>query len=228
MSQRPHDEIRSLIALYLVGAVSPDEERTVRAHLVSCDECSAEAGTLSRATDALALTVDPVPLPDGFTERVLARIEKEGPEARPARKRRWTVPALAAVSLVLVVAVGILGYLFVDAQSDLDLQRRVSAALLREDGLKLQGDGAVGAVVPADEGSVFVVEGLEDIPEDETYQLWLFEGETPVSAGTFEVEDGRAVLETGRSLEGFSGAAVTVEPEGGSPGPTSDPVLGPV
>jgi anti-sigma-K factor RskA len=94
--------------------------------------------------------------------------------------------------------------------------------------LKVQGDGAVGAVVPADEGSVFVVEGLEDIPEDETYQLWLFEGETPVSAGTFEVEDGRAVLETGRSLEGFSGAAVTVEPEGGSRGPTSDPVLGPV
>ncbi|MDQ4027793.1 MAG: anti-sigma factor [Actinomycetota bacterium] len=228
MSQRPHDEIRSLIAPYLVGAVSPDEERTVRAHLVSCDECSVEAGTLSRATDALALTVDPVPLPDGFTERVLARIEKEGPEARPARKRRWTVPALAAASLVLAVAVGILGYLFVDAQGDLDLQRRVSAALLREDGLKLQGDGAVGAVVPADEGSVFVVEGLEDIPEDETYQLWLFEGETPVSAGTFEVDDGRAVLETGRSLEGFSGAAVTVEPEGGSRGPTSDPVLGPV
>jgi anti-sigma-K factor RskA len=228
MSQRSHDEIRSLIAPYLVRAVSPDEERTVRAHLASCDECSAEAGTVSRATDALALSVEPVPLPDGFTERVLSRIAEDAPEGRPARRLGWTVPALAAVSLVLAVAAGILGYLFVDAQSDLDLQRRVSAALLREDGLKLQGDGAVGAVVPADEGSVFVVEGLEDIPEDETYQLWLFEGETPVSAGTFEVEDGRAVLETGRSLEGFSGAAVTVEPEGGSPGPTSDPVLGPV
>lgn len=228
MSQRSHDEIRSLIAPYLVGAVSPDEERTVRAHLASCDECSAEAGALSRATDALALTVEPVPVPDGFTERVLSRIGKDAPEARPARRRRWMVPAVAAVSLVLAVAVVILGYLFVDAQSDLNLERRVSAALLREDGLRLQGDGAVGAVIPADEGSVFVVEGLEDLPEERTYQLWLFEGETPVSAGTFEVEDGRAVLETGRSLEGFSGAAVTVEPEGGSPGPTSDPVLGPV
>ena len=228
MSQRSHDEIKSLIAPYLLGAVSPDEERTVRAHLASCDECSAEANTVSAGTDALALTVEPIPLPEGFTERVLSRIEQEAPEARPARKRRWTVPALAAVSLVLAIAVGSLGYLFVDAQSDLDLERRVTAALLREDGLKLEGDGAVGAVVPAADGSVFVVEGLEDIPEERTYQLWLFEGETPVSAGTFEVEDGRAVLETGRSLEGFSGAAVTVEPEGGSPGPTTDPVLGPV
>jgi anti-sigma factor RsiW len=227
MSQRSHDEIKSLVAPYVLGAVPPDEERMVRSHLTSCDECAAEANTVSAATDALALTVESVPLPQGFTERVLSRIA-EAPDAGPARERRWTIPALAAVSVVLAVAVGILGYLFVDAHSDLNLERRVSAALLREDGFKLEGDGAVGAVVPADDGSVFVVEGLEDIPEERTYQLWLFEGETPVSGGTFEVEDGRAVLETGRSLEGFSGAAVTVEPEGGSPGPTTDPVLGPV
>jgi anti-sigma-K factor RskA len=227
MSQRSHDEIKSLIAPYSLGAVSADEERTIRAHLVSCDECTSEADTYSAATDTLARTVMPVSLPEGFTERVLSRIAEEAPVAAPARKRRWTVPALAAASLILAVTVAILGYLFVDAQSDLDLERRVTAALLREDGLKLAGDGAVGAVVPAEEGSVFVVEGLEDIPEERTYQLWLFEGETPVSGGTFEVEDGRAVLETDRSLEGFSGAAVTIEPEGGSPGPTTDPILAP-
>jgi anti-sigma factor RsiW len=228
MSQRSHDEIRSLIAPYVLGAVSPDEERMIRDHLASCDECSAEAATLFATTDALDETVRPVALPEGFPDRVLAQVGDEEPDVRPARRRRWTAPALAAASLVLALALGLVGYLFVDARNDLTLERQVTAALLREDGLKLEGDGAVGAVVPADDGSVFVVEGLEDIPEERTFQLWLLEGETPVSAGTFEVEDGRAVLETTRSLEGFSGAAVTIEPEGGSLRPTSDPVLGPV
>jgi anti-sigma-K factor RskA len=227
MSQRSHDELKSLVAPYALGAVSPDEERTIRVHISSCDECAAEAQAYLATTERLALTVQPVPLPANFTERVLQRIAREEPEAALVRRRRWRLPALAVLSLVLALVAVIAGYLFVDARGDLALERRVTTALLREDALKLRGRGAVGAVVPSNDGSVFVAEGLADIPEERTYQLWLFEGDTPVSGGTFEVDDGRAVLETDKTLENFSGAAVTVEPEGGSPGPTTDPVLAP-
>jgi anti-sigma-K factor RskA len=227
MNQRSHDDMKSLIAPYALGAVSPDEERAIRAHLPSCDECSAEAAVFADTAGRLALSANPVALPEGFSERVLTLVAQPAPEAARHGRRRRTMPALVGASVAFAVVAALLGYLFLDARRDLITEQAVTAALLRDDGLRVAGDGAVGAVVPAEGGSVFVAEGLADVPDGRTYQLWLIEGETPVPAGTFETEDGRAVHKTGRSLEGFSGAAVTIEPEGGSPEPTTDPVLTP-
>jgi anti-sigma-K factor RskA len=122
-----------------------------------------------------------------------------------------------------------LAFFLATTRSDLNEERRIVATLLRsDDALRLVGEDAVAAVVPSDGGSIFVGEGLDEVPDDKTYQLWLLDEDgRPISAGTFDVDDGRAVLETEQSLQGFSGAAVTVEPEGGSEGPTSDPVLAP-
>ena len=72
---------------------------------------------------------------------------------------------------------------------------------------------------------MFVAEGLADPPYGHAYQLWLLEGTEPVSAGTFDVDDGWVVIEMDRSVEGLDGAAVTVAPDGGSPEPTTDPVV---
>ncbi|MEA2207513.1 MAG: Anti-sigma-K factor rskA, partial [Blastocatellia bacterium] len=62
-------------------------------------------------------------------------------------------------------------------------------------------------------------------PDERTYQLWLIKGEEPVSAGTFQVSDGLVMFETAKSIDGYSAAAVTVEPEGGSPTPTGVQVV---
>jgi anti-sigma-K factor RskA len=51
------------------------------------------------------------------------------------------------------------------------------------------------------------------------------DGETPVSAGVFDSSDGLAIVEAERSVEGYDGAAITIEPEGGSAEPTTTPIM---
>jgi anti-sigma-K factor RskA len=222
-----HEELKSLIAPYVLGAVPSDEEPMVRTHLVSCDECRAEAESYGEVTRRLALAVEPSALPKGFADRVIGEIHRDRPKhAAPSRSTRL-LPVLGFAILALVTAT--LAFFLVTARNDVSEERQLVAALLEDEGgMRLSGEDAVAAMVPTDDGAVFVVEGLPDAPADKTYQLWLLdENQDPVSVGTFDADDGRAVLTTDRSIEGFSGAAVTVEPAGGSPAPTSDPVLAP-
>ena len=69
--------------------------------------------------------------------------------------------------------------------------------------------------------------GLPQAPGGRTYQLWGIRGaEAPVSIGTFDTDatgSGVVLLSTGAAT--FDIGAVTEEPAGGSPQPTSQPFL---
>ena len=68
---------------------------------------------------------------------------------------------------------------------------------------------------------------LKPVPTGKAYQLWFIKDGTPVPSVTFKPEaDGHAKVENVAVPEGgaLTAAAVTVEPEGGSPQPTS-PIL---
>ena len=122
----------------------------------------------------------------------------------------------------------ILGGFLIKQHTDLQQRQKVVAALLRHegDGMDLQGpSGTVAKVIPTTNGSLFVASGLHDPPANHTYQLWLLRNGTPVSAGTFTMKGGLAVLESDLTLEGYDHAAVTVEPAGGSSHPTTQPVI---
>lgn len=233
--ERTHEEFKALIAPYLLGAVPSDEVPLIRAHILSCEECLSEADGYSTVTASLALAADPVPLPDGFAERVMSKVTESQPTpARaPARRRRWGwVEALAGVSLAAAVVMAVV---LVNLSGDLSSNRDALSALVHsEDGFVLRGQGAVGRVVPTTGGSLFVVAGLPDAPDEHVYQLWFMAGacgagETgpceATSAGTFEVSDGVTIVETDRSIQGFDDAAVSIEPTGGSVDPTTDPVI---
>lgn len=70
---------------------------------------------------------------------------------------------------------------------------------------------------------------LPPTPAGRTYQLWaIAEGAAPVSVGTFDVREGGATVrieasQAVRDLGDLTLAALTVEPEGGSPQPTETP-----
>ena len=70
-----------------------------------------------------------------------------------------------------------------------------------------------------------IAEGLEELADGTTYQLWLFRGDEIVASRVFVEDDGSAVVEIAHPANAFAGAAVTVEPAGGSETPTTDPVL---
>jgi hypothetical protein len=81
---------------------------------------------------------------------------------------------------------------------------------------------------PAAQTGVLLGSGLPQIPPDRVYELWAFAGNEPVPAGIFEVDEaGHAFLRLpplprAKRYEKF---AVTVEPAGGVPKPTSPPRL---
>jgi anti-sigma-K factor RskA len=75
---------------------------------------------------------------------------------------------------------------------------------------------------------VLVVFSLPNAPAGRTYQLWgIAKGRAPVSLGTFNTAASGEVRLTVRVPDGFEIAtgAVTEEPAGGSPQPTTAPIL---
>lgn len=233
-----HDELKALIAPYVLGAVSPDEEREVRSHVMSCDECMEEAEGLAGAASSLAMAVDEAPLPNGFADAVLAKVTEERPaEASPTelrRRARWGTWGLAGAAAAAIVAALVFGAAFLAARGELRQYEDAVPPLVHGEGMRLEGPGgAVARMVPTAGGATLFATGLDAAPDRHVYQLWLMECtdpeviETcdPTSAGTFDVSGGIAVLDTATSLEGYDRAAVTVEPDGGSEGPTTQPVI---
>ena len=76
--------------------------------------------------------------------------------------------------------------------------------------------------------AVLVVAGLDQLEAGKTYEFWLIKGETPVAAGTFEVnEEGGATLKVSHAVTpgSYDAVGVSVEPEGGSEQPTGAIVM---
>jgi anti-sigma-K factor RskA len=108
MTTSDHEELRSQLGAFVLGALSPAEEAEVRAHVAVCDECAAEVRALRPVVDALAWSVEPVEPPPAVRERVLRST------AMPARERSTAVKSIpvlpwlaAAASLVLAAALGV-------------------------------------------------------------------------------------------------------------------------
>jgi anti-sigma-K factor RskA len=82
---------------------------------------------------------------------------------------------------------------------------------------------------PAAQAGVLLTSGLRQIPPDRVYELWAFAGNEPVPAGIFGVDEaGHAFLRLPPlppRAKRYDKFAVTIEPAGGVPKPTSPPHL---
>lgn len=225
-----HNQINSLIAAYAMGAVPAEEIPAIRAHILTCDECFEEAESYASALAVLAESVDPVPLSKDFTDRVLEQaVGGRTPEASKGRK--W-LPQLRSISVgaaivVTIVASILMGNSYLDSRErEREYQLVVMALVHDPNALSLGGPGgAEGVIASTDSGAIFVALDLGEAPSGTEYQLWLMKDGVPVPDTTFDVTDAVVIVETDRSIDGYDGAAVTVEPEGGSEQPTTDPVM---
>lgn len=228
-----HAEVQSLMAAYAIGAVPADEVPALRAHILSCETCFTEAESYAEALAALAFASTPEPLPPGFADRVVAAALSETPagQQEPAAAKRgwfarWT-PALGFAAAALAILLVATSIALVNVLGDRERYESIVAAMVHDrDALELQGaGGAEGVVVSTEEGTVLITASLGEAPQGRDYQLWLMKDGVPTPAETFDAEEGVAIVHSRHPLEGFDGAAVTVEPEGGSTQPTTDPVL---
>ena len=225
-----HDNIQTLIAAYSLGAVPEEEIAPIRAHILTCEQCFAEAESFALEAAMLSEAVEPVALPAGFEERVMRQVTSP----QRARNRRtfpsWArlrSPLLAGTAAVLAVLLVITGLSFFDSlERRREYEQTVAALVQGQDTFSLEGAGGARAVVAStSEGSVFVAVDLGEAPQDRDYQLWLMKEGVPTPADTFDVSGSVVIVESDQELSEFDGAAVTVEPEGGSKAPTTEPVL---
>ncbi len=90
---------------------------------------------------------------------------------------------------------------------------------------------ATGMIVVSVDGQhgALVVDRLPVLDEAHEYQLWLIRDGERDSGAVFSVdEDGYATkyVSSPEPLDGYTSFGITIEPAGGSPGPTGEKVLG--
>lgn len=226
------ERIDELIALAVLGELSPDDERELNAArradpvvAADLDEALATAAVLQRAHHE--------PPPAGLRADVMAAIAsvpQDAPAdepvaldaARTRRRRRSSVLLAAAAVIVFVVGA------FVVA-NDVAAPDGVAAVLDAADAERHSVSGELGMLVvtysPSEEAMVVAGEGIVSVAENMTYQVWFEREGTMVPAGLFRPDDEGHVEElitvdagTGESIN------VTAEPAGGSETPTL-PVL---
>jgi anti-sigma-K factor RskA len=247
MNDQP--DLHTLTGAYAVDALPEDEREEFEQHLVVCAACAQEVAEFQATASRLATGIEAMPSPE-LRARVLAEIDgtrQERPlgaldevdvadELAARRKRRTRVTAAlssVAAAVLLIAGVGV-------ASTITDLNERitqvetasaqVSDVLAAPDAITVSAegpDGIMGRVVasPTRGEAVFVAADLAPLGEDQIYELWLIDDE-PRPAGLFAPDDrGRATRVMTGDVAGAGAIGVTIEPAGGSPTPTSDPIM---
>ena len=226
--------IHELTAGYALDVLDADERWAYETHLVSCERCREELTSFWQTAEALAVAASgPAPSP-GLRGRILAAAGEERQVVVPleSRRHRRLAPVLGAAAAIAAVVALAVGLWATQLSGDLDEarlaleQERAAAAVLADPGARAvaleAGDGRL--VVGEGGRAVLVLDSLDPAPAGKTYEMWIFEGETPVRAGVFAGSEDRDVVPLEGSVEAGNRVAVTVEDEPVD-APTTAPII---
>lgn len=227
---RDHELIEELIAVRALGGLDEADEERLRAEMAShgpdCEECRRLETDYADVAGGLGFALDPVAVRPGFAEETFERALGSG--ARPVDlreergRRRGMLRPLVGIAAAFVLFVGgwIVGVTLTEDEPALTEATTIS--------FQGEADGATvsAAYRPGEPGMFLLASGLPRLPEDQVYELWVFEGETPVSALCARPSQNGSLFEfVDASLEGVGLMAVTVEPASCPDAPTSDPIF---
>lgn len=254
-----NESLEDLLPFYALGTLTDDERKQVEVYIAANPDARARLEEMMRVSSILPQSIEPVDPPPALKKSLIDRVNADARPRRPAfnlsqlitafwpRPSAGLSPAIALLSLVLLIAVG--GWA-ITLNNEVARLREETAALRRElndqrkmlaqiaapgarliniSGTEHQPDAHGQFIARADGSSaVLTVTGLAPLEPGQVYQLWLVRGDTPVSAGIFEVdEDGWAVLQVTADVSpgSFNAIGVSIEPAGGSQLPTGDRVM---
>lgn len=246
-----HDELRGLIPILALDALSAGEEAELISHVKICRECSELLASYQKSAGSLGLWALPVEPPVALRERIL-RQTAESPRFTPGRapKERKTQRSSATIGLRVAAAASVAAVLtfggFAASELNQSNDRIVQQAqTLAEQSKALDLASADSTIVlpvsPAEsyrgvKGNVFLsgetnaaavlMTGLDD-PGDNVYTLWLttHQGARQNVAEFKPDESGLAVVNLNASVHSRDTLAVTLEPHPGATRPTG-PVVG--
>lgn len=239
MSSDSH--ITQLLPAYALGCLDEADAVLVSEHLAACADCWAELSAYQAVVGDLALVILTAEPPPNLKRRLLEHTHSSRREEFAQSQTTWwgqlirlmqrTSPAWGAAGLVLIVAL-VIGNVWLWRQVSRP-QEVTQPGVLRT--IPLAGTEtapqATGLIVISADGEhgTLVVDGLAALDQDQQYQLWLIQDGERTNGGVFSVNPegyGSLWVESPQPLSSYSAFGITIEPEGGSTGPTGDKVLG--
>jgi len=239
MNGMDQERFEDLKDAYVLGALPEEERLEFEQYLAAHPDLQAEIGELSSIAGLLAFSVREREPPPELRRRIMTTVEGEAVQPRTSR-RSWLAglwEALGIRDLALAVAailvIGLFSWSMLLQGEVQELQGRVQSLQSQPQGpqmIALGGEGTKqGAraelVTLEGDQAVLVAEKMPPVPEGKTYQIWVIKGDTPQPSGLFEPKGGSIAAVVENPVEGADAVAVTVEPEGGSKKPTTDPML---
>jgi anti-sigma-K factor RskA len=224
-----NDDVHLLTGAYVLNALDDVERRRFEQHLASCASCQDEVESLRVTVDDLAGAASEEP-PLSLKASVLTEVgrTRQVSSVRGRSRSGATFGRLASAAAI-VAALGLGGFAL--QQRSRAYTYKTAAEIVRApDARIIRLTGATGSAqltyAPSVGSGVLVTEGLAAAPTGRTYQAWAIEDGTPRSLGTFTVAASRSGSVRVRSVPAAGAiVAVTEEPAGGSPQPTSTPLL---
>lgn len=240
-------DIHTLTGAYAVDALPPDERDRFEEHLAACEPCRLEVRELQATAARLgsAGPAEPPPALKGAVMDEIRRTRQEPPltlpgpadteqRTSPSPPSPWYQQVLAPAAAILVLVVIGLTAVIANLNGRLDeLEARavpVADVLTAPDAITVAQAGPGGSQMrlvasPTRGEGVLLVDGMDRAPTDRVYQLWLLRDGEASPAGLLQVDErGRGTHVMTGDMSDVSAVALTIEPAGGSPQPTSDPI----
>jgi anti-sigma-K factor RskA len=240
---------RENLAAYALGSLDADEIPALKAHLKNCQDCQSELADYQSVTMGLLGSIPPQTPPSSLRRKLVAQLPSHRartPNLLAVLFGRFSLGQVA-IAMVVVVLLGLNLYSNMQIR-DLQRQQSALAGRLSDDraaiamlaypstqALTVKADvqNLTGSMlVDKDKNTaVLVLWNLPKLEMGQTYQIWLIDsGGKRISGGLFVPADNQgyttATVQSPVSIGRFVRVGVTVEPWGGSEGPTGPRVLG--
>jgi anti-sigma-K factor RskA len=226
------------IPAYALDILDEAEKQGIASHLDRCLQCQQELRAYRAVVEKLPAAVLPRDPPLRLRAAILQKVAAQEEQKRSQRRSWWSW-----LTRPLNPAVGLIGLLLIVALAGLNVAQWQQLSHPAPTPTSVAGDfhlvkmtapqngDASGLLVISDEGSfgTLVVDGLKALDATQQYQLWLIKDGKRTSGGVFSVIEtgyGMLKIDSPLPLNQYQSFGVTIEPSGGSPGPTGPKVLG--
>jgi len=219
INSRECEEIRGMLGAYALGALDPDERNLVSTHLATCPDCRAEAASYALVVEALGSVAPREAPPPSMRASVMASItgqeNRQAPEPiqlkAPAKEtanlpsiwRNRIVQALSAAAILLLMAAGVLAYLLVQSNNDLDDAKATQAEVTEYLASGAQavamtelpastyphGQGHGTLLMASGKPAMVVVGDCPPSNDSRVYRVWVALNGERTGVGTLEVGD---------------------------------------
>jgi anti-sigma-K factor RskA len=241
MAQDQHSLFREDLPAYALGALDAEDVAALETHLQTCESCRTELAEYRTISGNLLTALPPRRPSPALRKRLQSKLPSAHKTLRP--RFIWSFGQLTlGGALVLLLIMNLISFMQMraiqDQQAGLLNQLKTNQFALSmlaypaTQSLPIVADNFSGSVL-VDKGHntiALVTWHLPDLPQNQTYQIWLIEpGGQRVSAGLFRPQENSSYTTqpvfSKQALSNFVGIGVTVEPAGGSEQPTGPRVF---